>query len=323
MRVEPAEAQRILAGSDWDPGDPLLVVEGAADLQVAPAFPAVVVVVDEVPGSAAGADVALCPPLPGSPALPPPWVGEPLDSLETSVSASPLAAVTLAQVLRLSARMSVEAGLAVESLAYSTLQGGPELARWLASRGTPRTVEDGGPAVIAERFGDTLAVTLNRPEVHNAYNAAMRDELCEALTVAVADPALAVELSGRGPSFCSGGDLGEFGTAPDSATAHLVRTARSPARLLWAVSERTTARLHGSCVGSGIELPAFAGTVLAESGTRIRLPEVSMGLIPGAGGTVSLPRRIGAARTAWLALSGSWIDAPTALAWGLVDAVLP
>jgi enoyl-CoA hydratase/carnithine racemase len=73
------------------------------------------------------------------------------------------------------------------------------------------------------------------------------------------------------------------------------------------------------CAGSGIELPAFAGTVVAAPDTTFALPEVSLGLVPGAGGTVSLPHRIGRHRTALLALSGATIDAPTALAWGLVD----
>jgi enoyl-CoA hydratase/carnithine racemase len=77
--------------------------------------------------------------------------------------------------------------------------------------------------------------------------------------------------------------------------------------------------LHGACAGSGIELPAFAGSVAARPGTRIWLPELAMGLIPGAGGTVSLPRRIGRGRTAWMALSGRPVDVPTALEWGLVD----
>jgi enoyl-CoA hydratase/carnithine racemase len=77
--------------------------------------------------------------------------------------------------------------------------------------------------------------------------------------------------------------------------------------------------LHGACIGAGIELPAFAGEVKAHGGTWFQLPELAMGLIPGAGGTVSLPRRIGRWRTAWMALSGSRLELDTALEWGLVD----
>ena len=82
-------------------------------------------------------------------------------------------------------------------------------------------------------------------------------------------------------------------------------------------------RLHRACIGAGIELPAFAGTVLAAPDARVRLPEVAMGLVPGAGGTVSLPRRIGRHRTCWLGVTGAELDAEAALAWGLVDRITP
>ena len=177
---------------------------------------------------------------------------------------------------------------------------------------------------MVERDGPRLSITLNRPEVHNAYNAAMRDALCDALAIAVADDSIGeVQMLGAGPSFCSGGDLAEFGTFSDPVSAHLIRTTNSPALLLGCLADRVTAHMHGSCVGSGIELPAFAATVLADPASTFRLPEVAMGLIPGAGGTVSIPRRIGRMRTGWLALSGRPIDAATALAWGLVDRLVP
>jgi enoyl-CoA hydratase/carnithine racemase len=76
-------------------------------------------------------------------------------------------------------------------------------------------------------------------------------------------------------------------------------------------------------VGAGIELAAFARTVVAAPDTRCRLPEVSLGLVPGSGGTVSIPRRIGRHRAAWLGLSGDTIDVDTAAQWGLVDEILP
>ena len=67
--------------------------------------------------------------------------------------------------------------------------------------------------------------------------------------------------------------------------------------------------------------PAFAERVVAAPDTHFQLPEVAMGLVPGAGGTASLPRRIGRQHTVWLGLSGVAIDAPTALEWGLIDAI--
>ena len=81
--------------------------------------------------------------------------------------------------------------------------------------------------------------------------------------------------------------------------------------------------VHGSTLGGGIEMAAFADRIVADPGSTFGLPEVAIGLIPGAGGTVSLPRRIGRQRTAALGISGRSIDAATALEWGLVDEVSP
>jgi enoyl-CoA hydratase/carnithine racemase len=80
-------------------------------------------------------------------------------------------------------------------------------------------------------------------------------------------------------------------------------------------------RVHGACIGAGIELPAFAANISAQAESFFALPEVGFGLIPGAGGTVSIPRRIGRQNTAKLGLSGASIDAKQALAWGLIDVI--
>jgi len=237
------------------------------------------------------------------------------------VRRTPVAAATLVGVLRQTAELGVPDGLAAESAAYSTLLGGTEFAAWLAARGPARTVAADGPPVLVERQGDVLRVRLNRPVRRNAIDAGMRDALVDALAVAVADPEVAIELSGAGPAFSSGGDLDEFGSAPDPATAHLVRSEQSVGRLLDRVRDRATAFVHGPCIGAGVEIPAFAGRVVARRDATFRLPELALGLIPGAGGTVSVPRRIGRWRAAWMALAGADVDAETALRWGLVDAV--
>jgi enoyl-CoA hydratase/carnithine racemase len=169
-----------------------------------------------------------------------------------------------------------------------------------------------------------IALRLMRPDVRNAFDAAMRDALSEALIFALEHPDQpAVTLSGEGPCFSAGGDLDEFGAATDVGLAHLIRTLRSPVRLARGLGDRLTVELHGACVGAGIEVPAAAGRVVARAGSVFRLPEVSMGLIPGAGGTASLPRRIGRQRAAWLAISGATLDAERARVWGLLDAVIP
>jgi len=252
--------------------------------------------------------------------------GDDLDSalgrLAVGVTASPASSVGLVQLLRFSPRLSVADALVGESLLYGLLQAGPAHRRWLAERPPVRRRSFTGPAVDIERDGATLRLVLNRPEVRNAYSAAMRDDLVAGLHLAVADPGIErIELSGRGPSFSSGGDLSEFGTTPDPVTAHLVRSTRNPGSWLDVLAARTTAVVHGPCVGAGVELPAFAGHVVARPDATFHLPEVPMGLVPGAGGTVSIPRRIGRQRTAWLALTAAHLDVDGALAWGLVDDV--
>jgi enoyl-CoA hydratase/carnithine racemase len=244
-----------------------------------------------------------------------------VDRLVDRIAAAPVAASALAVLLRSQPGRSVAEGLAAESAVYSALQAGPEFAAWRASRPVVRR-PDHGPPVRADRHDDVLVVILDRPAVHNAFSSAMRDELEAVLAVARFDPSVArVELRGAGPSFCSGGDLDEFGSRPDPASAHLARLAASAGRAVHQIADRVTVHLHGAAMGSGIELAAFAHRVVAHPDTRIALPELGLGLIPGAGGTVSLVRRIGRQRTLELALAPHPIDATTALAWGLVDEV--
>ena len=234
---------------------------------------------------------------------------------------APIAAASLALHLRASERRQVADGLVAESALYSALQGGPEHRAWRAA--TPvRERPDDGIRVRVERVADQLHVTLARPEVRNALDALMRDELLAVLAIAEADPELRVVLRGDGPTFCAGGDLDEFGSTPDPATAHVVRLRRSIGAVLHRLADRTTVHLRGACAGSGVELAAFATRVVADPDTTLALPELSIGLIPGAGGTVSLPARIGRHRTAWLALTGRPIDAELALDWGLVDEII-
>ncbi|MDP3859080.1 MAG: enoyl-CoA hydratase/isomerase family protein [Stagnimonas sp.] len=240
------------------------------------------------------------------------------------IARAPLAATVLVQLLRATAGLPLESALFAESLAYSTLQGGPEYRDWLqAHRAAALAAHtDSGPAVLMQREGGRLDLALNRASKRNGMSIEMRDALIEALQLVLADDSIAeVSLRGLGKCFSTGGDLGEFGSAPDPATAHLVRSLALPGRLLAHCAARVTVRLHGACVGSGIEFPAFADRLVATPDAWFQLPELKFGLIPGAGGTVSIARRIGRQRLAAWVLAGQRIDARIALAWGLVDAV--
>ena len=251
--------------------------------------------------------------------------GDAADKVVATVEAQSVAAAALAVLLRSAdgrPPRSTADGLLAESATYSVLQASPAHHAWLGTRPLGRSTRGDEPVVTLDLDGNRLVITLARPEKRNAYNAQMRDELLDALAVAEADPALTlVELRGDGPSFSAGGDLDEFGSGSDPAANHVVRLARSTAAALDRLADRVTAYVHGPCVGAGVELPAFVHRVVAAPDTTFRLPELAMGLVPGAGGTVSLPRRIGRHRTAWLALTGYPIDAPTAHRWGLVDSV--
>lgn len=233
---------------------------------------------------------------------------------------TPLAALALVQVLRVSENLRPEHGLLVESLAYAMLQAGPEFKRWRDEYVSPDVLPDEGGAVCIERREDCLSIRLNRPRAHNALNVAMRDALVEAFDLVSFDPTIATAtVSGSGRCYSVGGDLGEFGERPDAPSAHRIRSLRNPALSLLRCAGRVDFQLHGACIGSGIELPAFARRVYASSDAYFQLPELSLGLIPGSGGCVSLPRRIGRQRTALLALTGRRLRAREALAWGLVD----
>ena len=241
-----------------------------------------------------------------------------------AIDANPVAAAVLVRLLRHNERVGAPDSGFAESLAYSALQHGAEFQSWLDGRESrPPQPEADAPVVLVERRDEALRITLNRPRKRNAYSAGLRDGLCEALGLAMADDSIRrVVLDGAGPCFSAGGDLDEFGEATDAGLAHASRMARNAGVLIDCLRDRVEARLHGACIGAGIELPAFAGRVVAREDAFFQLPEVAMGLIPGAGGTTSILRRIGRRRLAYMALTGDRIDARTALDWGLVDAVV-
>lgn len=284
-RTAPASLPLVLVGVGAEPGDPSVA---ACDVLVA----------DEVDAAA----------------------------VRDAVHANPAAATVLVQLLRLQRTLAPLDAIAAESLAYATLQGGDEFARWLAHRGARVRRPDPAPRVLVEHSvdGRAVTITLDRPRLFNLYDAAMRDELVDALRALTADDAIdRIELRGAGKAFCAGGDLGEFGTTRDTAHAHLIRSSANVAPLLLAAAPKLHAHVHGAAVGAGCEIAAFAAHVTATPDATFALPEVAMGLVPGAGGTVSVARRIGRQRTAWLALTGQRIDAVAAHHWGLVDELRP
>lgn len=161
---------------------------------------------------------------------------------------------------------------------------------------------------------------LARPAARNAIDIRMRDELTSQLECLATDPEVTgIGLLGEGPDFCAGGDLSEFGTRSDPVSAWHVRLVRSLPALVLRIADRLVVGIQGAAIGAGIELAAAAGTIVATEQATFRLPELSFGLIPGSGGTITLPRRIGAHHTLELGLLGQALSADRAVALGLVD----
>lgn len=261
-----------------------------------------------------------------------PWVHVPIalldrhvEQLRAAVAATPVAAALMRQTLRLTEGLSAADGMLVESLAYSTLLGGGEFEAWKAGRADGEAAQPcgDGPLVRYSREDARVVLTLDDPGRRNAMTAAMRDALFEALVNVLEDPSRPdVVLRGAGRCFSVGGHLPEFGSARDLAMAHVIRTTHGCAGIVAALGRRITTEIHGACIGSGLEVPA-AGRMVARRGGFFQLPELRMGLIPGAGGTVTVGRRIGRHRLAWLLLTGRRVTAAQALEMGLIEAILP
>lgn len=241
--------------------------------------------------------------------------------LVDNICARPQAAAVAVQLLRLIEGMDIGAALVAESLAYGLLQRGGEHALWRASQAPAPALPPG--RVEVTRTGDRLCIRLDRENAHNAIDHGMRDALREAFELAALDRDISrITLEGAGKSFSVGADLSEFGTTQDPVLAHSIRMQTLPAHAIARCAERLGIHVQGACVGSGLEMAAFAGRLTAGRKAWFQLPELAMGLIPGAGGCVSISRRIGRQRAALMILSGRRISADVALHWGLIDAIV-
>jgi enoyl-CoA hydratase len=186
------------------------------------------------------------------------------------------------------------------------------------SGGTESTV-GGFETITYEKQNGTAIITLNRPQVLNAYNLRMRDELFEVLrAIGDDDDVRVLVLRGAGRAFCAGADLTEFGTAPSPTVARRIRYARDVWHELDGLDVPKIAALHRFVFGSGLELALFCDFRIAAEGTQFGFPEVKLGFIPAAGGTQMLPRVIGPARAMEMLLAGKNLSTDEALEAGLI-----
>jgi len=181
---------------------------------------------------------------------------------------------------------------------------------------------DGFETAIYEKNSDgTAYVTLNRPEALNAFSVQMRDDLYEILSAIKADDEVrAVIFKGAGKrAFCAGADLKEFLTAPSVVKARSIRAVRDLWRLFLSMPQPLIAALHGYVLGSGIEIALYCDLRIASRDVIFGLPEAGLGILPGAGGTQTLPRAVGAAAALDMLLTGRRIGGQEALQAGLVN----
>ena len=185
---------------------------------------------------------------------------------------------------------------------------------------------DASAPLLFEKDDEHVAwLTLNRPDVLNAVNLAMRDELWSALLAVRDDPDIYVAvIRGAGDrAFSAGADISEFGTAPSYVEARRARHDRDVWGLMLSIMKPLVASIHGYAYGAGCEMSLCCDIRIAADDATFALPEVSLGYIPSAGGTQLLPRTVPPGVAREMILSGHPIDAERALAIGLITHVVP
>ena len=168
-----------------------------------------------------------------------------------------------------------------------------------------------------ERQGSTAVLTANSPPV-NALSAGLRAGLYEGLKQAKADPeAKAIVLICAGRTFVAGADISEFGKPPQGpGLREIFDEIESSAKPV-------VAAIHGTALGGGLELAMVCHYRVAVGSARFGLPEVKLGILPGAGGTQRLPRLVGIDKAAAMITNGDMINAKDAKDSGLVDEIVP
>src|SRR6266446_4242805 len=176
--------------------------------------------------------------------------------------------------------------------------------------------------VETSRDGAVLTITLNRPDVLNAFNEAMHKALGAALKEA-ADPAVrAVVLTGAGRGFCVGQDLTEFREAPGDIGDRLNSTYHPNVRAIRALEKPVIAAVNGAAAGAGMSFACVCDMRIASDAAVFIPAFVNIGLVPDSGGTYFATRILGYARAFEWLCSGRRLTAAEAHAWGLVSEVV-
>jgi len=176
--------------------------------------------------------------------------------------------------------------------------------------------------VLTTRDGGVLTVTLNRPDVYNAFNAALHAALAEALAEAAAPDVRAVVITGAGRGFCAGQDLKEFQEMPESIQERLEHTYHPNIRAIRGLEKPVIASVNGACAGAGLSLAAACDLRIASDAASFVPGFIGIGLVPDSGGSWFLHRLLGFARAFEWMTSNRKLTAAEAHAWGLVSEVV-
>lgn len=184
--------------------------------------------------------------------------------------------------------------------------------------------------LLVEQHGKVLIITLNRPEKKNAFTPHMIDQWAHTLERARTDPSVHVIVeTGSGDAFCAGGDVrqmkerNESGAGPLARKRFLFEHIHRIALALEDLDKPVIAAINGPAVGAGLDLALMADIRFMAETARVSEGYIKVGLVPGDGGAYFLPRLVGVARALELFWTGDFIDAPTALALGMVTHVVP
>jgi enoyl-CoA hydratase len=179
--------------------------------------------------------------------------------------------------------------------------------------------------IQTERLDSVAIVTICRPESLNAINSQVLAELDQTLHELDGDPGVkAVILTGAGgKAFVAGGDIKEMLDLDVAAAHRFSRNGQTLVLFIQDMSKPVIAAVNGYALGGGLELALACDFIYASEKARFGLPEVTLGVLPGFGGTQTLARAIGPSRAKELVFSGRILTAQEALAWGLVNAVFP
>jgi len=181
--------------------------------------------------------------------------------------------------------------------------------------------------IVLRLEGSTLIATISRPEAMNALNAPVMQglkTLVEWLGTPAASEIRALVITGAGEkAFVAGADIKEFETMTPAGAAEFARNGQSLFTKLSELNIPVIAAVNGYALGGGLELALACDFIYASENAKFGLPECTLGLMPGYGGTVRLPRRIGVGRAREMTYTGAMISADEALRIGLVNKVLP